>query len=53
MIQVVILFLVAMVVLAIVGRMKRGGVKQLGHKKCRHCGTPLIGKGPCACGKEN
>ncbi|NNF23825.1 MAG: hypothetical protein HKN63_03330 [Rhodobacteraceae bacterium] len=51
MISIVGLFLIGMVVLALFGRIKRPGTR-IGGKKCRHCGTPLIGKGPCACGKR-
>lgn len=52
MIQIVGLFLIAMVVLALFGRVKRSGPKAKITKKCPNCGAPLIGKGPCACGKD-
>jgi hypothetical protein len=50
MIQAVILFLIAMLVLAVYGRLRRGGPK-IARGKCPKCGRHLIGKGPCACGK--
>jgi hypothetical protein len=51
MIQVVGLFLIAMVVMAIVGRLRQGlgGMRQ--GAKCPACGRHKIGKGPCPCGK--
>ncbi|MEM9344655.1 MAG: hypothetical protein AAGA87_16565 [Pseudomonadota bacterium] len=48
MIPIVLLFLVGMVVLAVMGRMKRS--RQAA--KCPACGRHRIGKGPCACGKR-
>lgn len=53
MIQIVGLFLVAMVVLAVAGRIKRGGGPlPKGRGKCAACGRHLIGKGPCPCGRD-
>ena len=52
MIQIVVLFLVAMGVLAVVGRIKRGVKPKKLAQKCSACGRPRIGKGPCQCGKR-
>lgn len=59
-VKVVTLFIVAMAVLAIFGRLRfpsaitrnlprRGAVP--GPRKCAQCGRYLIGKGGCDCGK--
>ncbi len=55
MIQIVILFLIAMAALAVIGRVKRGiGSKSAAKSgKCRSCGRHRIGKGPCPCGKRS
>ncbi|MGI1662842.1 hypothetical protein ACRDNQ_11430 [Palleronia sp. KMU-117] len=50
MIQAVVLFLVAMLALAVYGKLKRGNPK-ISSGKCPRCGRHRIGKGPCACGK--
>lgn len=52
------LFLVAMVALALFGRVRLGGLLPGGSAKtslkkpvkCKSCGRFLIGKGPCDCG---
>lgn len=49
MVQAVVVFLVAMLVLAVIGRFKRG---RGAAARCRGCGRPRIGKGPCPCGKR-
>lgn len=51
MIQAVILFLVAMLALALWGRLRPGGGPRIAKRKCPKCGRYLIGKGPCDCGK--
>jgi hypothetical protein len=54
MIQIVGLFLIAMVAMAIFGRLRRGaggGSKPVRKGKCRACGRHRIGSGPCPCGK--
>ena len=52
MIQIVGLFLIAMAVLAILGRFRRKDDKTLkSNGKCRTCGKYRIGKGPCDCGR--
>jgi hypothetical protein len=48
MIQAVLLFLVAMVAMAVLGRLKRG-TRRAG--RCPACGRHRIGKGACPCGK--
>ena len=50
-VKIVILFLAAMAVLAMLGRLRIPGAKRLSSVKCRHCGRYRIGKGPCPCGK--
>ncbi len=47
-VKVISVFLIFMVVLAMFGRLRlRRGTAA----KCRACGAPLVGKGPCPCGK--
>ncbi|WP_188720532.1 hypothetical protein [Actibacterium pelagium] len=51
--KIITFFLIFMAVLAMFGRLrfpkfKKGLLKQ---GKCRHCGAPKVGKGPCPCGK--
>jgi hypothetical protein len=50
-VKVVIIFLVAMGVLAMFGRLRFPGQKRLSEAKCRKCGRYRIGKGPCSCEK--
>jgi hypothetical protein len=52
-IKIVTLFLIGMVVLAMFGRLRlpKVGKPRLAASKCRRCGAPRIGGGPCACGK--
>ncbi|MFZ0098815.1 MAG: hypothetical protein WAK98_10045 [Gemmobacter sp.] len=51
MIKIVSLFLIAMVVMAIFfrNRIPRSLTRT---EKCRSCGRPKIGKGPCPCGAD-
>ncbi|MFU8778189.1 MAG: hypothetical protein ACNA7M_11040 [Roseovarius sp.] len=51
-VKVVLLFLVAMGVLAMFGRLRFPGQKRLSEAKCRKCGRYRIGKGPCSCEKD-
>ncbi|SEK78104.1 hypothetical protein SAMN05443999_102249 [Roseovarius azorensis] len=51
-VKIVILFLVAMGVLAMFGRLRFPGQKRLSDSKCRRCGRYRIGKGPCSCEKD-
>jgi len=58
-IKVVSLFLIGMLVLAMFGRLrapKIGGRRRaddvLKAKKCKKCGSYVLGKGPCACEKK-
>lgn len=51
-VKIVILFLVAMGVLAMFGRLRFPGQKRLSQAKCRRCGRYRIGKGPCSCEKD-
>ncbi|EAQ05140.1 hypothetical protein OB2597_07640 [Pseudooceanicola batsensis HTCC2597] len=48
--KIVILFLVAMGVMAMFGKLKLPGRDKLG-RKCPSCGRYRIGKGPCPCGR--
>jgi hypothetical protein len=50
-VKIVILFLVAMGVLAMFGKLRFPGQKKLAAAKCSKCGRFRIGKGPCACTK--
>lgn len=52
MIKIVSLFLIAMLVLAMFGRLRIPGISKLSSKKCPKCGRPRIGKGPCECGHK-
>ncbi|MDK3072224.1 hypothetical protein QO034_03800 [Sedimentitalea sp. JM2-8] len=49
-IKIVSLFLVAMAVLAMFGKLRFPGAKRLASAKCPACGRYRIGKGPCSCG---
>jgi len=49
-IKIVSLFLIAMMVLAMFGRLRYPGQKKLESKKCPKCGRYRIGRGPCGCG---
>lgn len=54
-VKIIVLFLVAMAVLAMFGRLRlprRTGRSGLPPKprKCAACGAPVIGRGPCPCG---
>ncbi|MFP1644348.1 hypothetical protein [Pontitalea aquivivens] len=53
-IKVMILFLLAMAVLAMIGKLRlpgRAGKRRgkLATGRCKHCGRPRIGKTPCPC----
>jgi hypothetical protein len=50
-VKIVILFLVAMGVLAMFGKLRFPGQQKLASAKCRKCGRFRIGKGPCPCTK--
>jgi len=50
-VKIVTLFLVAMGVLAMFGKLRFPGQKRLKSAKCPRCGRFKIGKGPCACEK--
>ncbi|MBZ0128953.1 MAG: hypothetical protein K8F59_07540 [Rhodobacteraceae bacterium] len=58
-IKAVSLFLIAMLVLAMFGKLrmpKIGGRKSsdktLKARKCRKCGSYILGEGPCACKRQ-
>jgi hypothetical protein len=48
-VKVVSLFLIGMVILAMMGRLRIPGAKRLKSAKCKKCGRYRIGKGPCSC----
>jgi hypothetical protein len=50
-VKIVILFLVAMGVLAMFGKLRFPGQQKLASAKCQKCGRFRIGKGPCPCTK--
>ncbi|WP_254447897.1 hypothetical protein [Ruegeria arenilitoris] len=50
-IKAVTLFLIAMGVLAMFGKLRFPGQRRLKSAKCPRCGRFRIGKGPCACEK--
>ena len=50
-VKIVILFLVAMGVLAMFGRLRFPGQRRLASARCPNCKRFRIGKGPCRCGK--
>jgi hypothetical protein len=59
-IKAVSLFLIAMLALAMFGRLKMPKIKgrgpdkkQMTAKKCPKCGSYILGKGPCACSKRD
>ncbi|KCV80829.1 hypothetical protein ATO10_15440 [Actibacterium atlanticum] len=54
MVKIVSLFLVAIAILAMFGRLRLPGGGKIGLKKtakCPHCGRHKLGKGPCPCRK--
>ena len=51
MIQIVALFLIGFLVLAVFGRMKRKTLSDGKPKTCKSCGRHMIGAGKCSCGK--
>lgn len=48
-VKIVLLFLIAMGVLAMFGRLRFPGQKRLKSAKCPSCGRFRIGRGPCPC----
>jgi len=48
MVKVALLFLVGMAVLALFGRLRLPRASA----RCRNCGRPRIGAGPCPCGTD-
>ena len=52
-VKIVSLFLIAMAVLAMFGKLRIGWLKKPARqKKCPDCGAYIIGNGPCACQKH-
>ena len=53
MVKIVSLFLIAMAVLALFGRLRVPGLGngKASAQRCRNCGRPLIGKSDCDCSK--
>lgn len=50
--KIVFLFLIAMGVLAMFGKLRVPGQDRLANRKCPKCGRYRIGKGPCPCGRS-
>jgi len=51
-VKIVSLFLVAMVVLAMFGKLRFPGQDKIASARCPKCGRFRIGKGPCDCGHK-
>lgn len=52
MVKIVSLFLIGMLVMAMFGRLRIPKIRKDALskvKKCKECGSPLIGKNPCSC----
>lgn len=49
-IKAALFLLVAVSILAIIGRVRLPGMRRDG-RFCPNCGRPKIGRGPCDCGK--
>ncbi len=49
--KIVTVFLIAIAVLGMFGKMHWLGGKRLAQRKCAGCGRYRIGKGPCPCGR--
>jgi hypothetical protein len=49
--KIVVLFLVAMGVMAMFGKLRLPGQSLRSSRKCPKCGRFRIGKGPCPCGR--
>jgi len=52
-VKIVVLFLVAMGVLAMFGKLRMPGARRLRDARCPDCGRLRIGKGPCTCKKKD
>ncbi|WP_171052564.1 hypothetical protein [Ruegeria sediminis] len=50
-VKAVTLFLIAIAVLAMFGKLRFPGQRRLSSAKCPRCGRFRIGKGPCPCEK--
>ena len=48
-VKIISLFLIAMAVLAMFGKLRIGRQRKAAPRKCPDCSAPIIGKGPCAC----
>jgi hypothetical protein len=51
MVKIATLFLIVMVALALFGKLRVPGAKQLSDMRCKKCGRFRIGRGPCPCGR--
>lgn len=51
MVKIVSLFLIGMLILAMMGRLRIPGARRLKSAKCKKCDRYRIGKGPCTCGQ--
>jgi hypothetical protein len=50
-VKIVTLFLIGMAVLAMFGRLRMPRLRLPARRNCKSCGAPLVGRGPCPCGK--
>ncbi len=50
-IKIVSLFLIGMAVMAMFGKLRMPRMPRLTSRKCKNCGAPRVGTGPCPCGK--
>ena len=51
--KIVTLFLIAIGVLAMFGKLRMPGARRLRDARCPDCGRLRIGKGPCPCKKKD
>ena len=52
MVKAVTFFLIAIIILAIFGKLRFPGQARLASRKCPRCGRFRIGRGPCDCTKS-
>ena len=47
--KIITFFLIGMAVLAMFGKLRMPKIKAFKQRKCKKCGSFLIGKSPCVC----
>lgn len=50
--KIIVFFLIGMMALAMIGKLRFPGQARLAEAKCKRCGRFRIGKGPCSCLKD-